>query len=103
MEPSKKRKTTIDDDAVEKNSKDQEIAALKAQIVELQAGAKRSEAYQMTLYASHDAGVHHLVGIPKHGMNPRHVKELLEGVQELDVSPRLNTSSVSFLLYCVYK
>lgn len=74
------------------------IAVVEAQVLELQQAVDRSQTYQgTTLFSSKDARVDgaNLDEFIEHGMNPRHAKELLVGIQQLDVPPRLNTSSVS--------
>ena len=77
--------------------KEEEIANLKAQVSTLQKELSTQRDYTTTLYASADSQVcaKSLVSIPSHGMNPRHIMELINSVHDLDFNPRLNTSSVS--------
>jgi len=88
---SKKRKADSND------AKDAEISQLKAEVASLKEALAVSTSYERTLYSSMDAAIHpvQLEGIPKHGMNPRHIKEILGSFHDTDNQPRLNTSSVS--------
>jgi len=100
----KKRKTTEDaasEDGPTCTAKDAEIAELKTTVATLQRALKNTISYETTLYASSLSHEHPMQrqSMPKHGMNPRHIKELLEGIHDLDNQPRLNTSSYVNIVY----
>jgi len=91
---SKKRKATKDGDG-KITDKDAEILQLKSEVATLREALTQSAAYETTAYASPFARAHPLSmhAVPQHGMNPRHIKELIESIHCVDNQPRLNTSS----------
>ena len=73
-----------------------QILRLESEVETLRGALQNAKAYESTLYASDEARNLHpmsVVGIPKHGMNPRHIKDLIESVHDIDNKPTLNTSS----------
>jgi glutamate decarboxylase len=92
---SKKRKASnVDGDG--KTNMAAEMMRLQSEVESLREALTHSNNYETTLYASDMARDLHpmsMVNIPRHGMNPRHVKDLIESVHDIDNEPRLNTSS----------
>jgi len=93
---SKKRKAAINDGDGTKTDMAAELMRLQSEVETLREALSHSHDYETTLYASDMARDLHpmsLIGIPKHGMNPRQVSDLIESVHDIDNQPRLNTSS----------
>jgi len=72
------------------------IATLQAQVASLKEQLAKQSSYQLTAYAAPFAAADpiHMAHMPQNSHNPRHVKEMISSIHDLDNQPRLNTSSV---------
>lgn len=84
MSSHKKRKAADQNDGID--LRDKEIAELKAKVASLEQGLVNGKSYQTTLFASEFAqhSPMQVDQIPRFGMNPRHIKELISGIHQLD-------------------